>query len=71
MELSPRFPFVIRGQGFESFPSDQPRVRWRDLVCVECFEIKPMVDGFYSIGSLMLPWVIGVGSGYTFIVSGK
>ena len=30
--MSPRFPFVP--QRFESFPSDLPEARWRNLVCL-------------------------------------
>ena len=43
--------FLLSPQGFESFHSDLPRLRWRDL-CVDCLQmIKSMVVGFRFIGS--------------------
>ena len=46
--MGPRFPLFP--QGFESFPSDLPRARWRNLVCVQYLQmIKVVVVGFCSI----------------------
>ena len=43
--------FLLLPQGFGSFPSDLPRARWCNLVCVAClYMIKPMVVSFCSIG---------------------
>ena len=43
--------FLLLPKGFESFPSDLPRVSWLNLVRVEyLLMVKSMVVGFCSIG---------------------
>ena len=43
--------FFLSPQGFESFQSDLPRARCRNIVCVECLQmIRSMVVGFCFIG---------------------
>ena len=42
---------LLSPQGFESFHSDLPRARWRNVVCVECLlMIKSMMVGFCFVG---------------------
>ena len=43
--------FLMLPQGFERYYSQLSRVRWRNLMCVECLQmIKHMVVGFCSTG---------------------
>ena len=46
--------FLLPLQGFESFHSDLPRVRWYNLVCVECLSKWWLVFVYWG---LMLLWV--------------
>ena len=50
--MSPRFHFfILLPQGFKSFPSDLLRMRWCNLVYMEClWMIKLMMVGFCSVG---------------------
>ena len=66
-----KISFCYLPQGFESFPSDLPRARGRNLARVECLQtIKPWWLVFVLLG-LMLLWVMGEGFENICTVSGK